>query len=246
MINTLGFFDGIFKHAVENSILIMNIEGKILDVNKGFMNAFGYTKKELVGKNFAILFTDKDREEKKPEIEIKTALAKGNKSDNNYLLNKEGLPIWVLGESIAAINKEGEKYVVKIIQNINTQKKLEGFLIESDEFIHTIFDSVKDTAFVILNSELRIIRTNKVFLKIFNLTKSATEGVKLSKLNNVFWKSTEIKKEITNVLVTRAVMKNVYYNYTNAAGKIKQLLITSKLMENEQVGKTILLVISLK
>lgn len=246
MINTLGFFDGIFKHAVENSILIMNTEGKILDVNKGFMKAFGYKKTELVGKNFEILFTEVDREADVPGMEIKIALAKGNKSDNNYLLNKEGLPIWVLGESITAINKEGEKYVIKIIQNINTQKKLEGFLIESEEFIHTIFDSVKDTAFVILNSELRILRTNKVFLKLFNLTKEQITETKISRLDNSFWKSAEIKKEITNVLVTRAIMKNKVFDYTNAAGKTKQLLLTSKLMENEHMGKTILLVISTK
>ncbi len=246
MINTLGFFDGIFKHAIENSILIMDIDGKILDVNKGFMKAFGYNKKELVGKNFEMLFTEVDREANRPALEIKIALAKGNKSDNNYLLNKEGLPIWVLGESIGATNKDGEKYVVKIIQNINTQKKLEGFLIESDEFIHTIFDSVKDTAFVILNSELRIMKTNSVFLKLFNLTKSSTEDVKISRIENAFWKSAEIKKQITNVLVTRAVMKNNPFSYTTTSGKVKQLLITSKLMENEQMGRTILLVITAK
>jgi len=246
MINTLGFFDGIFKHAVENSILILDVEGKILDINKGFMKAFGYKKSELIGKNFEILFTVVDREANKPAIEIKTALAKGNKSDNNYLLNNEGLPIWVLGESVSATNKEGEKYVVKIIQNINTQKKMEGFLIESDEFIHTIFDSVKDTAFVILNSELRIVKTNKVFLKLFDLTKSETEEVKLAKINNSFLKSPEVRKEITDVLVTRNVMKNVPFNYTNAAGKIKKIFITSKLMENLNAGKTILLVITVQ
>ena len=246
MINTLGFFDGIFKHSVENSILLLNTKGEILDINKGFINAFGYKKRDLFGKNFEILFTDVDRKADKPGLEIKTVLKKGNKSDNNYLLNKEGLPIWVLGEAVSAINEAGEKYIIKIIQNINTQKKLEGFLIESDEFIHTIFDSVKDTAFVILNTELRIMRTNNVFLKIFNLTKAETEEVKLSKVNNSFWKSMEIKKEIINVLVTRAVMKNVSYNYINETGKTKELFISSKLMENVQSGKTILLVITVK
>ena len=244
MINTLGFFEGIFKHAVENSILILDVNGKILDVNKGFMNAFGYKKSELVNKNFEILFTDADRADKKPMLEIKAALLKGAKSDNNYLLNKEGLPIWVLGESLSATNDAGEKYVVKIIQNINTQKKLEGFLIESDEFIHTIFDSVKDSAFVILNTELRIMRANKVFLKIFKLKKADTEEVKLSKINNSFWKRSDVRKEITDVLVTRKIMKNVPFNYTNASGKVKQIFITSKLMDNVQAGKTILLVIT--
>ncbi len=244
MINTHGLFDGIFKHAVENSILLLNTEGKILNVNKGFMNAFGYKKNELIGKNFEILFTNEDRKANRPGLEIKTALKKGNKSDNNYLLNKEGIPIWVLGESIAATNKEGEQYVVKIIQNINTQKKLEGFLIESDEFIHTIFDSVKDSAFVILNSELRIMKTNKVFLKLFGLTKSSTQELKLTKLDNSFWNRPDVKKDITNVLVTRAVMKNVPFSYTDKIGKVKKIMITSKLMENEQMGKTILLVIT--
>ena len=107
MINTLGFFEGIFKHAVENSILILDVNGKILDVNKGFMNAFGYKKSELVNKNFEILFTDADRADNKPMLEIKAALLKGAKSDNNYLLNKEGLPIWVLGESLSATNDAG-------------------------------------------------------------------------------------------------------------------------------------------
>ena len=246
MINTLGFFDGIFKHSVENSILILNTDGEILNINKGFMNSFGYTKRDLLGKNFEILFTDADRKACKPSLEIKTVLKKGNKSDNNYLLNKEGLPIWVLGEAVSVINKDGKKYIIKIIQNINTQKKLEGFLIESDEFIHTIFDSVKDTAFVILNTELRIMRTNKVFLKIFNLTKAETEQIKLSKINNSFWKSSEIKEEIINVLVTRSVMKNATYTYTNPAGKKLELFISSKLMENVQTGKTILLVITVK
>ena len=246
MINTLGFFDGIFKHSVENSILILNTKGEILEINKGFMNAFGYKKNDLVGKNFEILFTDVDRKEDKPGLEIKTVLKKGNKSDNNYLLNKEGLPIWVLGEALSAINEDGKEYIIKIIQNINTQKKLEGFLIESDEFIHTIFDSVKDTAFVILNTELRVMRTNEVFLKIFNLTKTETEEVKLSKINNSFWKSAEIKKEIINVLVTRTVMKNSSYTYTNPSGKKTALFISSKLMENMHSGKTILLVITVK
>ena len=243
MINTLGFFDGIFKHSVENSILLLNTKGEILDINKGFINAFGYKKRDLFGKNFEILFTDVDRKADKPGLEIKTVLKKGNKSDNNYLLNKEGLPIWVLGEALSAINEAGEKYIIKIIQNINTQKKLEGFLFESNEFINTVFDSVQDAAFVILNSELRILRANKIFLKLFALKKAEIIEAQLLKVQNSFWKTTEIKKQITDILVTNTAMKNAPFKYKNGFAKSKDLLITSKLMENEGMGRTILLVI---
>ncbi len=246
MIKTDTFFDDIFKRAKENSILLMDDTGEIFDVNKGFLSAFGYSKKDLLGKNFEMLFTPKDNKENKPSLEVKRTLSTGSSSDNNYLLNKEGVPIWVLGESILVKNDEGEKSIIKIIQNINTQKKLEGFLIESDEFINTVFDSVQDAAIVILNSELRILRTNKIFLSLFKLTKADVNEIQLLKIKNGFWKTPEIKKQITDILVTKTVMKNVPFKYKNGLAKTKDLLITSKLMENEGIGRTILLVIKVK
>ncbi len=246
MVKTEGFFAEIFKKTKENSIILMDYKGKILDVNKGLLNAFGYSKKDLVGKNFEMLFTPKDKELNKPAVEVKNTLARGGSSDNNYLVNKEGVPIWVLGESILVKDHEGEKFIVKIIQNINTQKKLEGFIIDSDEFIHTVFDSVKDAAFIILNSELRVLRANKMFLNLFKLKKVDVTDVQLFKLKNSFWKSPEIKKQLTDILVTKTAMKNAQFIFKNGTAKSKELLITSKLMENEGMGRTILLVIKVK
>ncbi len=246
MIKTDRFFDEIFKNSKENSIILMDDTGKILDANKGFLNAFGYSKKNLTGKNFEILFTPKDKEDNKPALEVKRTLAYGSSSDNNYLLNKDGIPVWVLGEAIMMKNDEGEKSIIKIIQNINTQKKLEGILLESDEFIHTVFDSVQDAAFVILNSELRILRANKMFLTLFKLKKADVTEVQLLKIDNSFWKTVEIKKDITNMLVTKTAMKNVPFKYKDRFAKSKDLLISSKLMENEGTGRTILLVIKVK
>ena len=219
MVNTTSFFDDVFKNSKENSIILMDTTGTIIDLNKGFLQSFGYFKKDLIGKNFELLFTPNDNDQNKPAKELKTTLAKGSSSDNNYLLNKEGLPIWVLGESICTQNKEGEKIIIKIIQNINTQKKLEGFLLESDKFIHTIFDSIQDAGFVILNSELRILRANKMFLNLFNLKKADTTDVHLLKIKNSFWKTAEIKKQITDILVTNSAMKNVLFNYKNGSAK---------------------------
>ena len=246
MKKTEAYFDEIFKKSKENSIILMDDTGKILDFNSGFRNAFGFSKKDLKGKNFEVLFTPNDREQNKPALEVKYTLANGSSSDNNYLLNKEGVPIWVLGESISVKNDNGEKSIIKIIQNINTQKKLEGFLIESDEFINTVFDSVQDAGFVILNSELRILRANKMFLSLFKLKKADTTDIQLLKIKNSFWKTAEIKKQIADILVTKTPMKNVPFKYKNGFAKSKDLIISSKLMENEGMGRTILLVIKVK
>jgi PAS domain S-box-containing protein len=246
MINTHGFFESIFKNAKENSVIMMNRKGEILEVNKSFLTAFGYLQKNLVGKNFSVLFTEKDIAAHKPKQEIKKALATGSKSDNNYLLHKNGTPLWVMGESIAVTNTAGEQFIVKIIQNINSQKKLERFLIESNEFLDTIFASVKDAGFLVLNSELRVERTNKTFQKIFDIKKIPASGCKLSQLESSFWKTSLIKKSLTDLLVSGKGLKGDIFNFTDAAGKKKVVEITSKIISGEETVRSILLVIKVK
>lgn len=243
MINTQGFFADVFKNAKENSVIIMDTEGNILDVNQGFTGAFGYKKEQVIGKNFSMLFTEHDQALNKPAEEIKAALAKGTKSDNNYLVHKDGIPLWVLGECVSVTNDRKEKYLVKIVQNINTQKKLERFLTESNEFVNTIFDSVRDAGFVILNSELRIVRCNKTFIKIFELKNTDVTDIKIFKLENDFWKGHDLRKKITDVLVSRKPVKKEVFNFINAKGKERKIEITSRLMENEGLERTILLII---
>lgn len=242
MLNTVGFFDEIFINAKENSVIIMDRKGTILEVNHSFLVAFGYKENNLKGKNFDILFTEKDRAANKPGIEVKSAIAKGAKSDNNYLLHKDGTPIWVMGESIAVKNNDGEKFLIKIIQNINTQKKLERILMESNEFLDTIFDSVRDAGFLILNSELRIIRCNKVFQRMFELKKGPATETKISQIENPFWKNGDLKKMLTDIIVSGKGMKNIKFSFRTSAGKEKNIEITSKLMDSA-MERSILLVI---
>ena len=224
---------------------MMNVKGSILEVNQSFLNAFGYKQSHLVGNNFSMLFTEKDKLARKPQLEIKKALSKGSKSDNNYLVHKDGTPIWVMGESISVKNTEGDKFIIKIIQNINTQKKLERFLVESNDFLTTIFDSVKDAAFVILSSEMRIIRSNKTFIKTFDLKQDNISLMKIFNLDNKFFRDPEFRKQLTDIMVLKKPMKNARFLYTTAAGKEKQLDVTSKMTDNDG-ERSFLLVIRVK
>ncbi len=239
-----GIFAEIFANAKENSVLLLSENGIILQANPCFLNAFGYAEKALVGQNFAMLFTKKDRALKRPQLEVKIALETGSKSDNNFLMHKDGTPIWVLGECICVNDDAGKKMLVKIIQNINTQKKLERVLLQSNEFLNTIFDSVKDAAFMVLNSELRIVRTNKAFNRIFELKTTPEVNIKLTQLENTFWKKTELRSAIAQILVEGKRMKHVPFSYTNKKGKEITLKITSKVLNADGLSRNILLVIT--
>lgn len=243
MVNTEGFFDDIFRNARENSIIIMDEKGHILEINKGFSKAFGYRLKELVGKHFNMLFTKEDQLSKKPEKEIKYALASGSKSDNNYLVHKNGHTIWVMGESVFVKNTANEKYIVKTIQDIHAQKQLERFLLESSQVLDTIFDSIKDVGLVVLDSSMKILKANKAFLKLFEETGSIQEGMKLSQLQNSFWRTAAVKSNLMTVLLTNKPLKKQIFYFKVASGKEKAIEIEGKLMESSGKEKRILIVI---
>lgn len=223
MINTEGFFKDIYKNARENSVIVMDNKGYIIQVSRSFTTAFGYAAKDVTGKHFRMLFTLHDRKIKKPENEIKEALAEGSKSDNNYLLHKDGTPIWVMGESLTVENTDKERYLVKIIHNIHAQKQLERFLLESTEFVDTIFDSIKDTSLIILDSALKVVKTNKAFTKMFGLASSPAEGTRLTQLDGNFWNSPEIKKQLMDIIVNRKALKNERFVFTGKGGKEKTI-----------------------
>jgi len=168
-LNTSGFFETFFNNAKYNGIIIMNKQGFILNINEAFHLRFGYKTEDLSGKNFSILFTQEDRDKKKPEQELQTVLSEGSANDENYLMHKDGNKVWVTGESVYIENSANESFVVKIVHNIHAQKQLERFLLESHEFIDTVFDSIDESALLILDSHLRVIKSNKAFNELFEL-----------------------------------------------------------------------------
>lgn len=240
-----GFFQHIFSHARENSIIVMTTTGRIVDVNQGFIDCFGYKKTELVGKNFKLLFTAHDRKLKKPELEVEMANRLGFKSDNNYLVRKNGSTIWVMGESIRVENEKGKTYLVKIIQDIDEQKQLEKFLVNSTEFINTIFDSIKDTGLLILDSELKIIKCNTGFQQIFDLKTKPLNNLRLSRTEHSFWRKQDVRKKLLEMIVQKKPIRNEQFSFIDSKGNEKLISFNSKFINTDDNEKQILLVIKI-
>lgn len=176
------FFEYFFKNSKKNAIAIMDKDGFILRINEVFMHYFGYPPEHLVGRHFNILYTEEDRKTSLPEREIINVKEQGFSFDNNYILHKNGSRLWVSGESVL-VKDEDNIFIVKIIQNINDQKNLEEFLLESNDFVENIFHHIKDFI-VVINPEMRILKINHSFLDHLGLNKGKVEGKNLSQILN--------------------------------------------------------------
>jgi PAS domain S-box-containing protein len=144
-VETSTLFRKLFHNAGITSMLVLDLTGKILDVNQAFLKTFGYVKDFLIGKNFSLLFIKDDKLKQLPENELEEAIKTGSANDENYILKGDGHPIWVNGESIL-IEESGKQYIIKIVQD--TQKLLEEELMRKNKeqektikdrnlFIHT-------------------------------------------------------------------------------------------------------------
>ncbi|HEX8549170.1 MAG TPA: PAS domain-containing protein, partial [Cytophagaceae bacterium] len=100
-----SFMEAIFDNARVACILLLDREGNILNMNNGFTETFGYTKDDLLGRHFSKLYTVEDLEGNRPQRELEQALSTGFAEDNNYLIHKNGHPLWCHGESIIVKNQ---------------------------------------------------------------------------------------------------------------------------------------------
>jgi PAS domain S-box-containing protein len=231
--DTSEFFDSFYNNAKENSVIIMNTEGFILKVNNAFTIAFGYDNNDVAEKNFSLLFTEEDKKLGKPIIELQRVKSHGFASDDNYLVHKDGTPIWTSGESVFISTRKEENYILKVVQNIHAQKQLEGFLAESNEFVESIFESIRDAGLIVLDGLMKIIKVNSAFNKMFEIEASLKEGSRLTELGHPFWKREDIKKEIRNIIVTNKPLKEKQFQMKTKSGESKIISLRSKSIYTE-------------
>jgi PAS domain S-box-containing protein len=120
----------VWVQAVKDfAIFLMDTEGRITSWNEGGERLTGYRLEEVIGKNFAILFTQQDREAGKPEHELQVAMVTGSASDENWIACKDGGRFWATGYSTALKNEDGsDRGFVKIIRDLTQRKQFEDAL----------------------------------------------------------------------------------------------------------------------
>jgi PAS domain S-box-containing protein len=242
-INSNGFFAHVFQNARQNSVLVLDTSGTILCVNDAFVTSFGYADEDVVGKNHRLLFTEKDQQRQRPETEIETVMVQNSASDDCYLVHRDGTHIWVNGESILVKNEAHETYIAKIIHDIHSQKLLEKYLSESNELIDTIFGSVRDTALLVLDGQLNMIRANEAFYSLFRTADRRIQGAPLTFLDHPLW-SDESMKEKLKLKISNQDFSSLPVKWKEEKST-RKAEIEIKLLEGDMhINRRLLLVIS--
>jgi PAS domain S-box-containing protein len=239
---TSEVFDQLFVNTKQTAMLIMDGQGIVQQVNEAFTTAYGYTTEDIAEKHFRMLYLEKDQVTQRPEIELNVTHREGSSTDENYLVHKDSTPIWVTGESVLIKTKESP-FIIKIIHNIHAQKQLERYLLASHELLDSLFDSVQQSGLLLLDTQLRTLKANSAFAKLFNLNVEIVEGSRVQEIPHAFWQGEEIKTDLRNALVNNAAIKKTYITEADEVEEFERLTIISKLIHNEETTERQLLLV---
>ena len=82
------------KNIQDYAIVLLDLDGTILTWNKGAQEIKGYKAEEIIGKNFRIFYTARDREELLPEKLLELAKKEGRAKHIGKRLRKDNTAFW--------------------------------------------------------------------------------------------------------------------------------------------------------
>jgi two-component system, chemotaxis family, CheB/CheR fusion protein len=162
------------------AIIILDDHGVITDWNTGAELIFGYTKPEVLGAYYDLIFTPEDRADGMPESELRAAREHGRGEDERWHLRKDGSRFYCSGE-VTLLKGDSLQGYVKIARDLTGHKRMHDEqcqrLAETQTSSH-----LKDEFFAVMSHELKhplnLIQLNAELLRRLPMTKTAGPAMK--------------------------------------------------------------------
>ena len=172
-------FRTLFESAADG-IMIISLEGRILDMNSVVFERLGYTRQEMFGMHVSEI----DSPEFAPRVPERLAeiRARGKAIFEIAHLRKDGtaLPVEV---NARVTEIAGEKVLLSIVRDISDRKRMERAQRESEEKFRTLFEGASD-AIWILSMDCRLIDMNNIAHERLGYTKAEMLGMHIADIDS--------------------------------------------------------------
>ncbi len=154
-----------------DAVLLVNAQGRILDLNSAAAKLYGYLREELLNFNRAPMFTANE----------KFALSDNVAVQNGYHRRKDGtiFPVEVM---IGSFEWQTKKLFILTVRDFTATKKVIETLADSEMKYRQWFEEQPDACLLIEHSSQQIVEANQVATSYYGYTKEEWSRLTLDKL----------------------------------------------------------------
>ena len=187
-------------------IIGKTLGGNVVSWNKGAERIYGYTEKEMQGKNISLLAPPGYKEEIIDQLQ---KLKEGGSIKNHETkrVRKDG-EIIDISLSLSSIkDKQGNIYGVSaIMHDITEQKKVNNALVVS-EYSESIINTVREPL-IVLDQDLRVVTVSRSFYEFFKVKPEDTVGQLIYDLGNKQWDIPKLRELLETILPQKTTFDN--------------------------------------
>lgn len=156
----------LIQESKEYAIVMLGKTGRIVSWNSGAEQLFGFYEAEILNKDYAILFTDKERKKRVHKKELTTALQTNCHKFERHFVAKNGDKFWLSGVlSTVYGNDHDFKGFALIARDVSDRKKWEEALLNNQQQTQAILDSLR-SGVVVINRLGQVIAFNQAWEKM--------------------------------------------------------------------------------
>jgi len=154
-------YSSLVQNIKDHSIFMMDPNGAITTWNAEAERIIGYAESEILGRNFAVIFSPEDLQCGLPQTELRLAAENGRAEDERWHVRKDGSRFWALG--IVTPMRDGDGAITgfsKILRDMTDRKLMDAVLQKSETRYRRLFQSAKDGILILDVDTGRVIDAN--------------------------------------------------------------------------------------
>ncbi len=219
--------------SAHDAIFFKDLESRYIIGNNKTLEAFGLTRKEVIGKNDLELMSDEKEAKKNIEDDQEVFNTGKIKKIVKHMKGADGNEYWFQAIKVPQFDNDGNVIgLVGIARDITEQKKIEKELKESEEKYRNIFENT-GTATIIIEEDTTISLANEMFEKFSGYSKKEIEWKK-SWTEFIFKKNLERMKNyhLSRRKGADSSPKRYESRFITKEGDIREMLLTVDMIPN--------------
>jgi PAS domain S-box-containing protein len=152
LLETERRFRLLVEGVVDYAIYMLDVNGTIVNWNKGAERAKGYRSDEVVGRHFSMFYTPEDRQAGLPARALATSLREGRFEAEGWRVRKDGSRFWASIVIDPIYDDDGHHIgFAKVTRDISQRKAAEEALADSERQFRLLVSGVVDYALFMLD-----------------------------------------------------------------------------------------------